>query len=109
MPMEMIVPLGVIFLFLILSIYLLQGKGAMLISGYNTMSKEDKAQYDTVALCKATGKLMLSVTVSISLIFAGELLHRNWLFIAGTVLMIASIVIGLIYMNTGNRFKKNEQ
>lgn len=109
MPMDMIVPLGVISLFLSLSIYLLQGKGAMLISGYNTMSKENKAQYDTVALCKATGKLMLGVTVSISLIFAGELLHRNWLFIAGTVLMLSSIVIGLIYLNTGNRFKKSDQ
>ncbi|WP_416144792.1 DUF3784 domain-containing protein [Planococcus koreensis] len=109
MSMEMIVPLGVIILFLILSIYLLQGKGAMLISGYNTMSKEDKAQYDTVALCKATGKLMLGVTVSISLIFAGDLFHQNWLFIVGTVLMIANIVIGLIYMNTGNRYKKNQK
>lgn len=109
MSMEMIVPLGVIILFLILSIYLLQGKGAMLISGYNTMSKEDKAQYDTVALCKATGKLMLGVTVSVSLIFAGDLFQMEWLFIAGVVLMIASIVIGLIYMNTGNRYKKNEK
>lgn len=108
MSMEMIVPLGVIILFLILSIYLLQGKGAMLISGYNTMSKEDKAQYDTVALCKATGKLMLGVTFSISLIFAGDLFQQNWLFIAGTVLMIASIAIGLIYMNSGNRYKKND-
>ena len=109
MSMEMIVPLAVIILFLILSIYLLQGKGAMLISGYNTMPKEDKAQYDTMALCKATGKLMLGVTVSISLIFAGDLFQTDWLFIAGTVLMISSIVIGLIYMNTGNRFKKNEK
>jgi hypothetical protein len=106
MSMEMIVPLGVIILFLFLSIYLLQGKGAMLISGYNTMSKEDKAQYDTVVLCKAVGKLMLAVTFSITLIYLGDLFQTNWLFIAGTALMIASIVIGLIYMNTGNRYKK---
>lgn len=103
----MLVSLGVMLLFLITSIFLLQGKGAMLISGYNTMSAEGKAKYDEMALCKATGKLLLWITLSIAIIFTGDFLQLDWFLNIGISFMIAVIIIGLVYMNTGNRYKKN--
>ena len=103
--MEMLIQLGGILLLLITSLFLLQGKGAMLIAGYNTLSAKDKAQYDQVALCKAVGKLILCITFSIVLIFMGEFFQLNWLLIVGASLMIAIIIGGLIYLNTGNRYR----
>ena len=108
MAIEMMVPLGLMILFLILSLILLQGKGAFLIAGYNTMPAEEKAKYDEVALCKATGKMMLCITFSMAFIFIGGYLQKNWLSISGIGLMIATIVIALVHMNTGNRYKKSD-
>ncbi|HSJ39090.1 MAG TPA: DUF3784 domain-containing protein [Planococcus sp. (in: firmicutes)] len=104
---ELIISLGGILLLLALGLYLLQGKGAMLIAGYNTLPKKEKEKYDEVALCKATGKLILAITFSITLIFAGAFLVISNLVIAGTVLLVVTILFGLIYMNTGNRYKKD--
>ena len=103
--MEILVPLGGVLLFFTMSIIFLQGKGAILIAGYNTMSSEEKTKYDEVALCKATGKLMLAIAFSMVLIFMGELFQLGELIIAGISLMIAIILSGVIYMNTGNRYE----
>lgn len=105
MTMELLVPLGGMLLFFAMSITFLQGKGAILIAGYNTMSAEEKAKYDEVALCKATGKLMLGIPFSMALIFLGELFHLDWLIVAGIILMIAIILSGVISMNKGDRYK----
>lgn len=105
MTMELLIPLGGVLLFFTMSIIFLQGKGAVLIAGYNTMSAEEKTKYDEAALCKATGKLMLGITFSMLLIFMGELLQLAGLIVAGISLMIAIILGGVIYMNTGNRYE----
>ena len=42
----MIVLICVIAIFLVLAILLLRGKGASLIAGYNTMTKEEKEKYE---------------------------------------------------------------
>lgn len=102
--MEILVPLGGMLLFLTMGLVLLQGKGAILIAGYNTLSAEEKAKYDEAALCKATGKLMLGITFSMALIFAGEFPQQDWLLIAGIILMIGIVMGGVIHMNTGNRY-----
>lgn len=107
MATELLVPLGGILLLLALGLYLLQGKGAMLIAGYNTLPKEEKEKYDEVALCKATGKLILSFIFPIALLTLGGLFQLTVLVIAGGVLLGILIVFGLIYMNTGDRYKKD--
>lgn len=103
---EIIVPIGLLLLFIALGIYLLQGKGGWLIAGYNTMSPEEKEKYDEADLCKATGKLILAIAFTLALITAGELCESNALIVAGVVLMIIFIIFGVIYINTGERFKK---
>lgn len=107
MTNDIIISLLGILLLLALGIYLLQGKGAMLIAGYNTLPKEEKEKYDEAALCKATGKLILSFIVPITLISLGDLLQINSLLIAGGILLAILIFFGLIYINTGNRYKKS--
>lgn len=93
--------------FLIFAVFLSKGKGAFLIAGYNTMSEEEKAQYDEVALCKFTGKIMYGICFSIFLWGLSEVLQMQVLFIIGLVLFVGLIVFGLVYLNTGNRFKRN--
>lgn len=107
MTTDIIISLLGILLLLVMGIYLLQGKGAMLIAGYNTLPDKEKEKYDEAALCKATGKLILSFIAPITLISLGDLLQMNALMIAGGVLLAVLIVFGLIYINTGNRFKKD--
>lgn len=46
-------------LFILIGIMLSLGKWSFLISGFNTMSKEEKEQYDVMSLCKFMGKLCL--------------------------------------------------
>ncbi|MGD6804636.1 DUF3784 domain-containing protein [Rossellomorea vietnamensis] len=104
----MIVHLLIIGLFVILGIFLINGKGAFLIAGYNTLPKEEKEKYDTEALCKFMGKMMFALSFSISLWALSEALDMQWLFIAGMVLFMALIFFMLVYINTGSRFKKGD-
>lgn len=107
MNADFLILFATIILFLALSLYLLQGKGGFLIAGYNTLPKEEKEKYDEAALCKAMGKVMLSVTGSLLFYVLGEVLGKDWPFITGTIVMIAAILIGVIYINRGNRYRKN--
>ena len=92
---------------LILAIFLSKGKGAFLIAGYNTMSEEEKAQYDEVAMCKFMSKIMYGICFSIFLWGLSELLQMQILFIIGLVLFMGLIIFALTYLNTGKRFKRN--
>ncbi|GEK29989.1 hypothetical protein KZO01_02980 [Kurthia zopfii] len=98
----------VIFLFVILSLYLLSGRGAFLIAGHNMLPKEDRMKIDEPALCRAMGKLMLAVTLSMLFYIPGAIYESNIFFIIGTVGIVISIIIGLIYMNIGNRYDKKD-
>jgi hypothetical protein len=93
--------------FLIFAIYLSKGKGAFLIAGYNTMSDSEKAKYNELSLCKFMSKMMFGISFSIFLWALSELLEIQFLFYIGLVLFICLIVFGLVYSNTGDRFKKN--
>lgn len=106
MTTELIISLGGILLLVILGLYLLQGKGAWLIAGYNTMPKEDKAKYDETALCKATGKLILGVAFSTVLLVTGDFFNNSILLIAGIGITVFIILFSVIYINTGSRYKK---
>ncbi len=55
----MCVILVIAVLLLILSVFLLMGKGSFLIAGYNTMSQREKARIDEKRLCRLTGGYML--------------------------------------------------
>src|SRR5690606_26373554 len=107
--MELLIPSFGMLLLSSLGIALLQGKGAWLIAGYNTLSDEDKAKYDELALCKATGKMSVAIAFSTTFSWLGERYQVEGLIIAGVVLMVDIILIGIIYINTGNRYLKKEE
>ena len=81
-------------------------KTGLLISGYNTASEEEKAKYDKEKLTKFAGN-MLMVSSAIPLI--GGLIIGKINIIPFYVVNIPWVIIiigGVIYMNTGGRFKK---
>lgn len=106
MYMEIFVMLIVILFFFIIGIVFSNGKGAFLIAGYNTMSKEEKDKYDTVALCKSMGKLMFSLCGSMIFWLLAIIFDTSVLFVIGMILFVIFLVVGLIYMGKEDRFKK---
>lgn len=96
----------VIALFIGIGIIFINGKGSSLIAGFNTMSPEEKENYDTVALCKFMGKMMFVLSFCMLFWLLSEVYASDWLFTVGIVLFIGVVVFMLIYANTGNRFKK---
>jgi hypothetical protein len=84
-------------------------KVTWLISGYNTASKEKKALYDIDKLCKHMGNFLftlagiLLVMAVLSVLF-GE--YTEIITIIGFCTEAVAIIVGLIYLNTGNRVKK---
>ena len=95
-----------IVLMISLGIMFYLGTGSSLIAGFNTLSEEEKEKYDVVALCKFMGKMMFVLTSSVVLWLISEVYEMNWLFYIGLALFIGLIIFLLIYVNTGNRFKK---
>lgn len=105
--METIIATSIIlFIFLMFSILLLNGKGAMLIAGYNTLDEKERAKYDEKALCKAVGKLILSICGAMLFFIYGEIIKQQWPQIVGTILIVVFMVGGMFYINVGSRFKK---
>lgn len=96
----------IIILFIVMGIFLINGKGSFLIAGYNTMSEEEKAKYDTVALCKFMGKMMFAFAFIMVFWLISEVYSIDWLLYVGIAVFIGLTVFMLIYMNTGNKFKK---
>ncbi|WP_409300521.1 DUF3784 domain-containing protein [Peribacillus sp. SCS-155] len=96
----------VIIIFVVLGIILSNGNGSFLIAGFNTLPQEEKDKYDTVALCKFMGKTMFALSFSMVFWILSDVYELKWLFAIGVILFIGIIVVTLIYVNTGNRFRK---
>ena len=73
----------------LMSIVLLTGRGAGLIAGYNTASKEEKAKYNEKKLCRVMG---IGMTIITLLILIAELFEKV-LSSNFTVVMIIIIII----------------
>ena len=97
---------GMILLFLLLGLVFSRGKGAFLIAGYNTASKAEKARYDEKALCRFMGRLMFAMAGCWAVVALSTLLDREWLLFLGLGLYLVVIFGGVIYANTGNRFRR---
>lgn len=98
---------GAVCLFMfVLSLFLLQGKGAFLIAGYNTMSKEEQQKYDVKALCRFVGRLLMAIMLCTIITLTGAYLSVLWLIFVGMIAVVAIITVAVIYANTGRRFQK---
>jgi Ca2+-dependent lipid-binding protein len=94
----------ILFLGLIIRLF----KASNLLAGYNTASKEERAKYDEEKLTSFMGNLLM--TSSIILIIGGFLSAftniPEYLIAISWVLFLIIIIGSVVYMNTGNRFKK---
>ena len=102
---------SVVFLFIAvllaaLGILFASGRGADLIAGYNTASREKKAKTDEKKLLKAMSVFMF-VLAGCALVSAlSQALHIRSLIWIGQALFAVALIAGLVYLNTGDRFKK---
>lgn len=88
----------------LLGVLLLCGKGAFLISGYNTMSKAQKELYDEKALCSFVGKFILFLAACIALFTTGNpFLHST-----GIAFLLISTIIAIAYIGDMSRFLKDD-
>jgi hypothetical protein len=90
---------------IVISIVLLTGHG---FTGYGTismgMSEEEKEKYDTKALCKFIGKIILPIAVLTCLLGIDNILKWYvWIYIA---VVVGLSIFAVVYIITGNRFKK---
>lgn len=97
-----------IVIFSVISVFLLLGKGAWLIAGYNTSPEKQKRKYDEKKLCRVTGGGMLTVTVLliITAVFEDVLPAES----VGIIVMVIVLdcIVMLILGNTICRKKGNE-
>ena len=105
---EYIITGTVCLLFLVLGLVLISGRGAMLIAGYNTMSKEKRAKWDEKALGRFVGWLLIAIIPLQLLVLVGEIFAIGWLVGCGVAATIALLIGGVVYVNTGNRFKREK-
>ena len=98
----------VIALLIILGTMLSLGKCSFLIAGFNTMNKEEKENYDVLSLTKFMGKFVFLIAFCISLFILSDIFMMKVLLLLGMILLISSIIFVIIYVNTGNRFKKKK-
>ena len=91
---------------LVISIFMLMGKGGFLIAGYNTMSEIEKAQYDEVAMSKFMGKILLPIAIIIPVTTLAGVYDIGWLFVLFIAITIGLVLFAIIYSNTKKRFRK---
>ena len=92
-------------LLVVMAIFLLMGKGAFLIAGYNTLSQAEKARFDEKAICRFFGWLLIIIAVLLMLIPTSIITNAVWMAFSGVGLILAVLVFAAIYSNTGNRFQ----
>lgn len=101
-----IVDFVVAMLFAILGLVFYSGKGAFLIAGYNTMSKEKRSKYDEKSLCKFMGKSTFVLAFSIFLWGLSDIIKQPIIHTIGLIIFFCTVIFIIIYANTKNRFMK---
>ena len=91
---------------LFIGLLLMAGRGAGLIAGFNTMKPDERARYDEPRLCRFVGKVVLSGWALMMLVPLGIALDTMWIAAVAGGIFLAVIIASVVYMNTGNRFKK---
>lgn len=106
MDAPILIPIAMMASFIILGVILSMGKCSFLIAGYNTMSKEQKKQYDERALCRFAGKIMYCLAFAMLLWLVSIILQDSAIMSVSLFFLVGSIAFAVIYAGTGSRFRK---
>ena len=90
------------------SIFLLNGKGASLIAGYNTLPKAEQEKYNKVALCKFVGVMLLFLNIFIIGMTVSIALRQLIPAITCGVMFMLTVLFTVFWVNYSSRFKKTE-
>lgn len=104
--MALIVTGFIALVILAIAVVLLSGRGAGMIAGYNTSSAAEKAKYDEKKLCRFVGGILLPIALGMPAVAIGAIYGVRWLAWAYGIFVVALCVFAVIYLNTGNRYKK---
>jgi hypothetical protein len=97
---------GFIFLLMLsISLVLRSGRGSFLISGYNLLSKEEKAKYNTKILCRYVGNLLLVIDFLLIPVVIAGIYEITWIIITIIIAIVVISIGGIIYINSNSRFK----
>lgn len=91
-----------------LAIAIGSGKANFLIAGYNTASKSEKEKIDEKRLSKFMGKFLFVLGLIQLILPITEIwgIKIKGLIFSVSIIFFIVTISGVIYMNTGNRFKK---
>ena len=79
--------------FAIIGIVQLSGRGAWLVAGYNTMTEEEKAQYNPEAIARGSAVIMFGIAAFAALLSLG----KAYLF-ASIMVLVIGISLGILLM-----------
>lgn len=84
----------------VIAVVLLSGHGSWLIAGYNTASKQKKANYDAKKLCRVTGAGMAVIAVFILIMAVFQDVLPAYFANIATGIIILDVILIVILTNT---------
>ncbi|MCG3612525.1 DUF3784 domain-containing protein [Clostridioides difficile] len=94
--------------FFILSVLLFNGKASMLLAGYNSMSKKEKARYDKKKLCRSSSIVTFIVSIMLFImVFLGYRIESGQMdekkmvpfSIIFIIVILSSVFFNILYSN----------
>ena len=85
-------------------------KTTWLISGYNTASKEKKEAYDVDKLTQLVGNFIFVIAIIFAMMAVATFIiggYKDVVTYVGFGVLLVAIVLGIIYLNTKGRLKKD--
>ena len=96
------------FLMLLLALYLFSGRGAFLISGYNTLPKEDQELYNKKALTRSTGVFAAVLAVLMTFILYMGFSDKHMWSLVGIICIFVFTGLWLFFMARSKKYKARE-
>lgn len=90
----------------IIGVVLLSGRGANMIAGYNTMSKEKKDKINETALCKAVGSFVLTMGIFAGIVIVFALFSMTWVVYALITFMGISCIFFILFVTKSKKIRK---
>ena len=95
-------------LMFLLAVYLFSGRGAFLISGYNTLPKEEQERYNIKALTRSTGIFVAVLAVLMTFIlYMGFTGNPMWSLV-GIICVFVFTGLWLFYMAKSKKLKPED-